>query len=180
MKSLETKADIRKRILKIRETQPIELQKEKSMWIQKKVIQNAEFVGADWIYLYMDYRGEVQTGWLLEEALKLGKKVALPRVQNGEMDFYEVTSKAQVQAGYFGIPEPVTSKVVEEGHGFMTVPGVVFSKNNYRIGYGKGFYDRYLSRYPEIYTCGLAYGCQMLESVPADSHDIQLKEVIYR
>lgn len=126
----------------------------------------------------MDYKAEVQTGMLLEECFKLGKKVALPKVDGDEMDFYPVESLTDVKPGYFGILEPVTTKKVEVNQGFMTVPGVAFTKEGYRMGYGKGFYDRYLERFPKIYTCGLAYECQLVEHLPIEPHDKKLDELI--
>lgn len=179
MRNLETKADIRKRILTIRKSQSLEEQKKRSQKIQEQVLEHKNFCVASLIFLYMDCQAEVQTGFLLRQCWELGKRVVLPRVEGTEMEFYEVRSLEEVQPGAFGILEPIPLRNVEENGGFMVVPGVAFSKDGYRIGYGKGFYDRYLYRFPGIYTCGLAYVCQMLEQLPIEKHDRKLKEIIY-
>ncbi len=85
---------------------------------------------------------------------------------------------ADVRAGYFGILEPAGQDKIERQHGFMMVPGVAFSKDGVRIGYGKGFYDRYLKRFPDIYTCAAAYAFQVADSLPFEKHDIKLMEII--
>ncbi len=179
VRNLETKADIRKRILSLRLEQPQEEQNKRSQEIQKRILNNKHFCTSEWIFLYMAYKAEVQTEMLLEQALKMGKRVALPKVEDTTMDFYEIRSKIEVQPGYFGILEPITSDKVKAGQGFMAVPGVAFSKDGYRLGYGKGFYDRYLARFPGIYSCGLAFSCQMLENLPVQKHDRKLDEVVY-
>lgn len=175
---METKADIRKRILKARQELSQKEQKEKSLLIQKKILANPYFQEAEWVFLYMDYKAEVQTGMLLDECFRLGKRIALPRVTGTEMDFYQVNKKEDVQPGYFGILEPVTTVKIEVNKGFMTVPGVAFTKDGYRMGYGKGFYDRYLAKFPEIYTCGLAYDCQIVDELPVEEHDKKLQELM--
>lgn len=170
--------EVRKRILQEREAMPAELQREKSLKIQNQVLENACFKREEWIFLYMNYKAEVQTDLLLEECLRQGKKVVLPRVCGSEMDFYRVKDRKDVQPGYFGILEPVTDKKIQINHGFMVVPGVAFTKEGCRMGYGKGFYDRYLERFPGIYTCGLAYDCQIVKQLPVESHDKKLNECI--
>ncbi len=190
---METKAEIRKKILKVRQELCKEEQNRRSLKIQKQVLEHPHFQQAQWIFLYMDYKAEVQTGFLLEKCFELGKRLALPKIDGDVMNFYEVRTREDVQPGYFGILEPVTTrevtpelretagdaaKVKNESKAFMTVPGVAFSKDGYRMGYGKGFYDRYLARFPGIYTCGLAYECQIVEELPVETHDKKLDELI--
>lgn len=175
---METKADIRRRLLALRSMVPIEQQHKWSVQIQRQVLAREKFQDAKWVYLYMDYKSEVQTDMLFQECLRLGKRIALPKVHEDTMDFYEVKSRTDVREGYKGILEPVTDRLVQEHHAFMAVPGVAFSKGRMRLGYGKGFYDRYLQRFPDIYTCALAYECQVVEELPTEKHDILLKELI--
>lgn len=175
---METKADIRRQMLALRKQMSLEEQRNKSRVIQKKVLACLEFQKAEWIFLYMDCKGEVQTKELLMQCLKQEKHVALPRVCSDEMDFYEVKSIKDVEPGYFGILEPTGKKKIEKPHGFMLVPGVAFSKDGVRLGYGKGFYDRYLKRFPDLYTCAAAYAFQVADSLPFEEHDIKLKEII--
>lgn len=175
---METKADIRKHMLKLRGSLPQEKQDKWSLSIQKKIMQCVQFQNSEWIYLYMNYKSEVQTGFLLDECLRLGKRIALPRVEGQDMHFYEIKDRTDVREGYRGIPEPVTAGRVEREDAFMVVPGVAFSEDRRRIGYGKGFYDRYLHRFPGIYTCGAAYECQVAEQLPYEEHDVSLNKLI--
>lgn len=126
----------------------------------------------------MDYNSEVQTGYLLDECLKLGKHVAIPKVIGNDMEFYEIKNRTDVRIGYKGIREPDTTHLIQQTHAFMVVPGVAFSTSLMRLGYGKGFYDRYLQRFPQLYTCGAAYECQVLEQLLCEPHDVSLKELI--
>lgn len=194
---METKAAIRKRILSLRKEMPYEEQCEKSMLIQQKIFKHEEFLKADTIYLYMACKGEVQMDWLLEQCFLLGKKVVVPKVLQKQlsesktlgddvkqnktdsiMEFYRIFCKEDLQPGYFGILEPVTEEVIDSGQGFMAVPGVAFSRDGMRIGYGKGFYDRYLTRFPDIYTCGAAYEMQVVDRIPAEQCDVRLMDLI--
>lgn len=175
---METKADIRRRILRIRQNISKEQQDTWSRIIQEQIARRPQLKRTEWVYLYMDYKSEVQTGLLLEECLKMGKRIAIPKVEGDEMHFYEIKDRTDVRSGYRGIPEPCTHNLVENEHAFMVVPGVAFSEDRRRIGYGKGFYDRYLHRFPEIYTCAAAYECQVLEQLPYEEHDVAINELI--
>lgn len=157
---------------------PQDLQDEKGMFIQKKVLAMTAFKEASTVYLYMDFKGEVQTSLLLDECFRQKKRVVLPRIDGDEMDFYEVRSREELKPGYFGILEPVSRDKIDESRGFMVVPGVAFSKDGYRMGYGKGFYDRYLTRYPGIYTCGICYDCQVIDDLIVEEHDRKLDELV--
>ncbi len=165
-------------MLAARKQMPLEEQQEKSRMIQEKIWAHPKFQAAEWIFLYMDCKGEVQTKELLKRCLEHNKNVALPRVCGNEMDFYVVKGMEEVRRGHFGILEPVGQEKAERQKGFMLVPGVAFSRNGMRLGYGKGYYDRYLKRFPDIETYAAAYAFQVLEVLPAEEHDMPLKEII--
>lgn len=165
-------------MLQIRSNIPQSRQDAWSLIIQERILGRPQLQCARWVYLYMDYKSEVQTGLLLSECLRMGKHVAVPKVEGNEMHFYEIEDRTDVREGYRGIPEPCTDKRIEEEHAFMVVPGVVFSQDRRRIGYGKGFYDRYLHRFPQIYTCAAAYECQVVEQLPYEEHDVTIRELI--
>lgn len=137
---------------------------------------------AEVLYAYLPYNQEIRTEQIIEQALKDGKKVAVPKVlDDGLMEFYEITSLCDVKPGAFGIPEP-------EGDGppavyekvLMLMPGLAFDEHGNRIGYGGGYYDRYLERNRDKdYTkVALAYPFQIFDEIPADPHDEKVDEVI--
>ncbi len=137
---------------------------------------------AEVLYAYLPYNQEIRTEQIIEQALKDGKKVAVPKVfDDGLMEFYEITSLRDVKPGAFGIPEP-------EGDGppavyekvLMLMPGLAFDEQRSRIGYGGGYYDRYLERNRdrEYTKVALAYPFQVFDEIPADPHDEKVDEVI--
>ena len=166
------KKEIRKQVFAQRKLLTEEQLQNKSNVICEKIIGMDAFVKAKTIFVYMDCKGEVSTKPLIEAAWKLGKTVAAPRVHGENMTYYEIRSYEDVAPGYYDIPEPVTEKAVCDEQALLIVPGVGFDANRHRCGYGKGFYDRYLSAHTEHTTIAVAFEFQMMEEVPADVHDI--------
>ena len=141
---MESKKDIRKKIFaerKLRTDEQIEIM---SRTITDKVTALPAFKNADRILVYADYNHEVVTEYLIKEAWKAGKEVAVPKVVGKDMVFYKLTDLARLEPGYFGIPEPVSGEIVNWSKALMIMPGVAFDRANHRVGYGGGFYDRYL------------------------------------
>ena len=109
-----------------------------------------------------------------------GKHVAVPKVQGEIMHFYEITALSDCVPGAFGILEPAgEEKDRIATPGFMLVPGLAFDKNGNRLGYGGGFYDKYLASHEEIITAALGYDFQIVEKVPSESHDRRMDYLIY-
>lgn len=180
VRNLETKKAIRKRILGIRSSIPREVQEEKSRKICEAVIKYPYFEQADILFCYMDFHDEVQTELIRREAQKRGMQVAVPRVEGDSMYFYKVHDDADLEAGYFGIPEPKKTCGLCEASGnvLMIVPGTVFDPSCNRMGYGKGFYDRYLAKHPGIHTVGIAFSEQIVDELPVEETDWKLDAVI--
>lgn len=166
------KKEIRKQVFALRKALEEDVLQEKSRVICEKVMRMDAFAKAKSIYAYMDCKGEVSTRYLIEEAWKLGKKVAVPKVVGDDLIFFEINSFADLQPGYFDIPEPVTGHAAADDEALLIVPGVGFDAMRHRCGYGKGFYDRYLSRNTKHTTAAVAFEFQMMDEVPAQEHDI--------
>ena len=122
--------------------------------------------------VYADYNHEVVTEYLIKEAWKAGKEVAVPKVVGKDMVFYKLTDFARLEPGYFGIPEPVSGEIVNWSKALMIMPGVAFDRANHRVGYGGGFYDRYLEKHPQLERVAIAFSFQMLPEVPTEPTDI--------
>lgn len=178
----EKKKCLRKQILKMRNEMPRRERIEKSEKIRQKLYRFPNYQEADVILAYVDYQTEVITTPILEKAIADGKEVYCPRVAGMEMDFYRITGIKDLAEGYKGIREPLPEterkysvlRETEERRVLMLMPGAVFDKDRHRIGYGKGFYDRYLNRTKSegIFLAALAFDAQMVEEIPAEPHDV--------
>ena len=132
------------------------------------------------IYGYLPYNQEVRTWALLEQALKDGKQVAVPKVYGEEMRFILIKDLSRVAPGYANIPEPVDdAPIANDPTGLVLMPGLVFDKEGHRIGYGGGFYDRFLSQEPNHPTIALCYEFQLLEHIPTEEFDIPVDCVLW-
>lgn len=184
---METKSSIRKRILSIRNAMSANECKEKSRIIMQNVLSLLSVQKAEYVLCYADYKSEVQTKILIKELLKSGKKVYLPRVSGDEMDFYKIKNLSDLTEGYKGIPEPFTmctdifTKALWEKNKelvVMLLPGAAFNDAGARIGYGKGYYDRYLSKIPCMERIALCYELQIVEDIPTDTCDIPVTTIV--
>ena len=160
---------------------------EKSMQIFEKLITVPEFKRADRIYTYVSMDNEIDTIMLIDYSLSIEKRVFVPRVSGKDMEFYEISDISELSPGYMGIYEPdINGKEPDYSRtGFMCLPGLAFDRSYNRIGYGGGFYDRYLSVENKLYKAALAYEAQLLESIPAQDGDVRpdmivTEESIYR
>lgn len=178
----ESKQEIRQEHLRRRELLTTWQRKEKSDRIIAGLRQERCYQEADTILFYVSYKSEVDTHTLLQEELALkNKSIFCPRVTGETMEFYEITDYLQLEPGYQGIMEPAADSrrrfafnIRQERKCLMLMPGAAFDKNRGRIGYGKGFYDKYLAWCPEIATAALAYDCQITRrNIAAASHDIR-------
>ena len=181
---METKEQIRKRIIQARNQMTSETVAEKSSLIAQKVMKTPEYEEADNILLYADYRHEVMTREIFDDAVLRKKKVFFPKSNaDGTMEFYQVVSVKQLESGYKGIKEPVADNQYlysfrKQEDTLIIVPGVAFDMKGYRIGYGKGFYDRFLRDKRQMTAIGLCFSNQIVEEIPHDVHDIRMDKVV--
>ena len=132
------------------------------------------------IYGYLSYNQEVRTEAILEQAMADGKKVAVPKVYGDEMKFIYLEDLTQVEKGYSGIPEPIADHpVAEDESALVLMPGLAFDPQGHRIGYGGGFYDKFLSREPNHPTVALCYEFQVVEKLETEKFDIPVDTVIW-
>lgn len=169
---METKQSIRKLVFQRRKEAQMTMIEEASHVICQKVIQMPAFQEASWIFAYMDFNKEVMTKEIIEAAWKSGKRVAVPRVEGKDMTYYEITSFDQLVPGYFQIPEPEGCEEAVCEEALLIVPGVAFDRARHRVGYGQGFYDRYLSKHQKHTTVAVAFEFQVMDEVPFEELDI--------
>jgi len=184
----QDKVSIRKYILSLRDSISEEIRKDKDREIKERLLQLSEFKASHKILLYASFRNEVDTFDLLKYCVAHGKIVLLPKVdkQDNELKIYEIKDTKELIKGYFGIPEPDVSEdrgMNVEHMDLILVPGVAFDEQCNRLGYGKGFYDKLLSRVRgqgSGVKCliALAYEEQIVESIPSEPHDIKMDKII--
>lgn len=132
------------------------------------------------VYGYLSYNQEVRTLPILEQALRDGKKVAVPKVYGDTMRFIYLDDLSAVAPGCMSIPEPIADEpVAEDPTALVLMPGVAFDRNGNRMGYGGGFYDRFLAQEPEHPTVALCYAFQMVDKIPTDDYDIPVDLVLW-
>ncbi len=169
------KNELRKKYLEIRNN--IINKEEKDNIIFNKVINNVYVKNAKTILIYVSINSEVDTKKLIAYFLK-NKKVAVPKIENNTMNFYYINSLNDLKIGTYYILEPTTNiKVTDFKDTISITPGICFSKDNYRIGYGKGYYDKFYSKH-NIYSIGLCYKECLIENFTKDKYDIKINAVI--
>lgn len=128
---------------------------------------------AQHFFVYASFGTEIDTLSLMEKLWKAGKRVYAPRVNGKEMDFYEITSMQDLKKGYREILEPVEQLVPVRGlSGVMIMPGLAFDRKGHRIGYGGGFYDRYIARQKnDCYKIAVAYQKQVWPFIATQEYD---------
>ena len=185
-KNMEEKKPIRKQIFKASKEHSDTWIEEKSRRITELLTALPEYEDADRIMAYADYNHEVITRYIIEQSWKDGKEVAVPKVFGKDMVFYRLTDFSQLESGYFGIPEPKEDgETVSWEDAMMVMPGVAFDENCNRVGYGGGFYDRFLEKHPGIRRVAVGFSFQILSEVPTEPTDIRpqvivTEEKIYR
>jgi 5-formyltetrahydrofolate cyclo-ligase len=141
--------------------------------IFRKIQCMDEYIIAGSVYAYMDFQNEVMTRAFIARALGDGKRVAIPKVRNGKMEFRYIDSLRQVEEGTLGIMEPTAeTDLADSETALMIVPGVAFDRKCHRVGYGGGYYDRYLKEHPNHITVAVAFDFQIFDEVPHEEHDV--------
>lgn len=139
----------------------------------------APYRQAKTIYFYLPYNQEVRTVPMIEAALADGKAVAVPKCYGEEMRFITIDSLDGIAPGYCGIPEPVFDEpVADDTTALVLMPGLAFDPEGHRVGYGGGFYDKFLEAEPNHPTVALCYDFQMFDHLDVDSHDIPVDLVL--
>ena len=152
----------------------------KSHRLCEKFLQCDAYKNAKTVYGYLPYNQEVRTWELLQKAMEEGKRVAVPKVYGEEMRFIYITDFSQVSDGYCKIPEPIGDEpIAEDKDALVLMPGLAFDREGHRIGYGGGFYDRFLSAEPSHPTVALCYDFQLVEELPTEEFDIPVDLVIW-
>ncbi len=181
---------IRQQALAARDALGEEERRRASLLMTERLLGHQWFYGSDRIFLFASFGSEISTWDLMEETLRLGKALYLPKVAKGpgnwEMQFYQVTDLSKLSPGYGNIPEPSGGMKSYDGtpqtaaHTLVLMPGAAFDREKNRLGYGKGFYDRFLAGRKELAarTIALGHRCQLVERIPEREGDVRPCQVL--
>ena len=183
----ELKTKIRQRLLNKLKNQKEVQRLKRSFKIQNKLFSLSEFIKAKKILFYLSFGGEVETFRMVDKAVLMGKKVAVPVINTKTKTLSAslfVDCKSQLEVGPYGIYQPkreCVRKIPLNSIDLIVVPAVAFDKEGNRLGRGKGYYDRFLYSLPKkIPTVGLAFVFQVLGSIPTiESLDFPVDKVLY-
>ena len=174
------KQELRRAIRERKRAMTAEEIEARSAVLAEKFAQSDAYKAAKTIYGYLPYNQEVRTVPMLARALAEGKKVAVPKVYGDEMKFIYLDDLTQVAKGYAGIPEPIADEpVARDETALVLMPGLAFDREGHRIGYGGGFYDKFLAREPHHPTLALCYDFQMQEHLETQEFDIPVDTVLW-
>ncbi|MGM9571425.1 MAG: 5-formyltetrahydrofolate cyclo-ligase [bacterium] len=179
------KKALRKEIFALRDTQEKEIIEEKSAAIHQKLFQLEEFKKANTILIYAAMRGEVLTKGIFTEAYKRGKKVLVPisQLEDRSLLLSEIHDyDNELVVATFNVPEPKKECLRPTAHSevdLVIVPGVAFDTQGNRLGYGGGFYDRFLAGLkPDVPAIAICYELQLRDDLVAEEHDLPMDWVI--
>ncbi len=177
---LEEKSRLRRDILGKRRKLPQSVRWEKSALILKVLLSEKVFSDASSVALYFPVNGEVDTNEIFKKCVDLEKKVFFPKTLDSDLVFLRTRNIEELAPGAFAIPEPPADAECARSNelDLVLVPGVVFDSSGNRIGYGKGFYDRFLKDIPRQMRFGLAYRFQVLETIPSHETDVKTGRII--
>lgn len=187
---IQKRKEIRLKALKARDALGASERQKGSLLMTERILGHQWFYRSDIFLCFASYGSEIDTYELINEAIRKGKRVFLPKVTNmsekTKMSFFRLTNLSELSTGYKGIPEPpeIAEKYVfnaaEAEHTLMLMPGAAFDAFRNRLGYGKGFYDTFLTdkNALRLRTIAVGFQCQMVERIPEREGDIRPYQVI--
>ena len=152
-----------------------------SRHIVEEIIASEEYQVCKQLFLYSPKGNEIDLSDLFSIALKDKKAIAFPKVMSKEeIAFYRVTTLSDLQEGIFGVFEPDTrgGLMACSKETLMIIPGIAFDQEGTRIGFGAGYYDRYLSKNIPLASFGVAYSWQIFDQLPKEEYDIGLTRIL--
>lgn len=166
------KVQIRNEMRKKRKELKLEDMEASSRKIALKLYEQPSYQNATAIYSYVSYNQEIDTIPIITHSLSIGKKVAVPKVLGSKIEFFFIKNTEELEVGYQGILEPPISQKADGTSGLMLLPGLAFDYQCNRIGYGGGFYDKYLEHSGRnLYKIALGYEFQVVRELQTEEFD---------
>jgi len=177
---MQTKTELRATCKALRDAIPEAERMDKSGRLCRLLFDSEIYKAAQSVFCFVGFGSEIHTRFLLAHSLASGKRVAVPRTgKAGHMDFIAINSLEDMQISPFGVPEPSHGAIaLPDAQTLMLLPGLAFGRDGFRVGYGRGFYDRYLSRVQTMKNVGICFAAQLLDAVPHDAYDIAADAIL--
>ncbi|MCM1285563.1 MAG: 5-formyltetrahydrofolate cyclo-ligase [Acetobacter sp.] len=177
---MSVKSDLRKKLISKRKN--IKSKTEKDNNICNNLLNSKIYIECKQILIFASLSDEINTDFLIKQSLNEQKKVALPKCldSNGNMEFFYIDSISDLKCGAFNVREPVpdnSTLVTDFSCALCVVPALSYDKNGFRIGYGKGYYDRFLEKFSSI-SVGLCYNELISDEIPADKYDLPVDYIV--
>lgn len=176
------KTEIRKQLLGLRNALSKEEIAARSGGIVTRLMRMQEIRKASTVMVYLSFGSEVLTDDLIRWGWEEGKRIVVPlcRPEGRVLTPCLIDGFAELEEGHYGIREPKADRlrVVPPGEiDAVIVPAVAFDRRGYRVGYGGGYYDRFLPQLPRAAKIGAAFACQIVPEVPTDRYDVQVDRI---
>lgn len=172
------KNQLKESILQKRNSMPQEEILEKSNKIKNKLFTLKHYKNSKTIMFFVSFDSEVNTHEMVKESLK-NKAVVVPKVWHHEIEPSIIIDFDNLVPGKFGILEPIeTMRIAYKNIDLILVPGIVFDMEGHRIGYGFGYYDKFLAKVPKALKIGLAFDFQVVDKIPREMHDVPVDIVV--
>jgi len=183
MDAIDGKREIRKRILMLRNAMPPESIAEKSGEIVRRLMELREIRDSSTLMAFLSFGSEVLTDDLIRWGWSQGKRIVVPlcRPESRELTPCRIDGFDELETGHYGIREPKTGglrSVPRTEIDAVIVPAVAFDRRGYRVGYGGGYYDRFLPECPQAANIGAAFACQIVPEVPSDRYDLAVDRIV--
>jgi 5-formyltetrahydrofolate cyclo-ligase len=183
LKGINDKKEIRKRILKIRNAMPPEEIAEKSSRIVERLTKLHDIHGASTIMVFLNFGSEVETDGFISWGWEMQKRIIVPLCRPTEREMMPciLADFSDLEKGSYGIREPKSESAVVvplEEIDAVLIPAVAFDRHGRRVGYGGGYYDRFLPRVPRAARIGVVFACQIVPEVRSDEHDIPAQRIV--
>ena len=145
--------------------------------ILSKLENNKLFMSAEKIFIFIGFNSEIPTLPFINNWISK-KQIFVPKIDNKIMNLIHITSIDDLAPGHFGVLEPNSCNYYTGSIDLVVTPSIVFDKNGYRLGYGKGYYDKYFSTNKHKASIGLSYDKLLQEKIPTDQHDEKVDIII--
>lgn len=177
------KDSIRKQIIEQRDSIDINTKNQYDKNIFNSLVKSEWYKKANTIFAFVSFKSETDTHEIIKYAIQDGKTICVPRIKSKQkgIEIFKIDSFDQLEKGYFGILEPLESCIAVDSKDIdlILMPGVAFDRQGGRLGYGAGFYDRFLSNMSNsVDKIAVAYHFQVLDNIPMDEHDVRINGIV--